>query len=191
MQDLPHLPQNLDAIFCAAGLMGAQDGFVNHRPFAGKQLELSQLIISLRHLRQGGTLVLRQNNPERATTLARICQLQSISTKVSCCKPMSAWANTSAFYVVAQEVDTSGEKSSTLIEELIAELRHVSVDDPSEQYMLERGARINALEKKFIEEGTASEMVKDMGLHLDTPWKVQAKAMADIARKNGYEVFHG
>lgn len=94
----------------------------NHRAYQapyrefveGRRLAVSQLVVALNHIREGGTIVMLMHRPETWTT----CQLMYMLSKFSeirAFKPRSAHRTKSSFYLVATNVKPHSDEAQDAV----------------------------------------------------------------------------
>lgn len=82
---------------------------VHGLPWDGIRLSLSQIILGLQSVKQGGTIVMKLSRPENAYSARILHMLDKICTNLSTCKPRTMHSDRGTFYAVAKGVGLGEE----------------------------------------------------------------------------------
>ena len=67
----------------------------------GRRLAISQIILALKGIKQGGTLVMKLSRPDHLYSARILWMLNQVSTELQTCKPLTMHRNRGSFYAVA------------------------------------------------------------------------------------------
>ncbi|KAH9478176.1 hypothetical protein JR316_0008629 [Psilocybe cubensis] len=112
--DLQHLPYDIvkspfDLVLLDGHQLRTQ---ISAKPGDMHRLSISQLIIALRTVAPGGTIIMKLPLPHKPIAARILYMLNEISTKICRWKPMSIHANRGTFYVVAFGVGLDPKKAN-------------------------------------------------------------------------------
>ncbi|THH17884.1 hypothetical protein EW146_g3020 [Bondarzewia mesenterica] len=120
------LPQNFEANFDVVILDGhflrtyLSPALTDPKEWDRHRLLISQIVIALRSIRHGGTIVLKLSHPEKLHTAQFLFMLDGISKSLCVFKPRSLHTNRGTFYAIANGVGLGyqGAKKAEYLREL-------------------------------------------------------------------------
>jgi len=77
---------------------------IHELPWDGIRLSLSQIILGLQSVKQGGTIVIKLSRPEGVYTARILYMLDKLCSSLSTCKPQTMHSDRGSFYAVAKGV---------------------------------------------------------------------------------------
>jgi hypothetical protein len=178
---LPFQSASLDLVVCDAKWVRHPDNL--RRPWNWTRLIISQLLIALRAVSSGGTVLLRLSCVERTLTGRILLAMCRIANLVRCIKPDTFQPTRSYFYALAQQVNTSSGEFRNLVVAL-ERLWYVMTFEGEEGY----GRDITPDDEDSItsEEALTSEEGLLKIVQLGTPvWNVQHNALYHFLHKKG------
>lgn len=87
---------------------------VHELPWDGIRLSLSQIILALQSVKQGGTIVIKLSRPENVYTVRILYMLDKLCSDLSTCKPRTMHSDRGSFYAVAKGLGL-GEEGGRLL----------------------------------------------------------------------------
>ena len=149
----------------------------------GWRLAISQIILALKGIKRGGTLIMKLSRPDHLYTARILWMLDQVSTELQACKPLTMHRNRGSFYAVALGVGL-GEAGRALpsfvhaFQKLWVELTFGGEDG--------RGRWITNEDLDFlISEEELALSFADRLIQLGRPvWFIQAQALAKLVSKH-------
>ena len=148
----------------------------------GWRLAISQIILALKGIKRGGTLIMKLSRPDHLYSARILCMLDQVSTELQACKPLTMHRNRGSFYAVALGVGLgkAGHALPSLVhafQKLWVELTFGG-DDGRGRWMTEEDLDF------LISEEELALSFADRLIQLGRPvWFIQAQALAKLLDK--------
>jgi hypothetical protein len=157
---------------------------VHELPWDGIRLSLSQIILGLKSVKLGGTIVIKLSRPENVYTVRILYILDKLCSDLSTCKPRTMHSDRGSFYAVAKGLGL-GEEGGRLLK----------VQNTFQCLWLEATFGGEEGRGRPLTENDLDFIVKLEDLHnhyLDrviqlarVVWKIQAEGIHNLLRKKG------
>lgn len=167
-----HIYKDLDSsfslVFCDGQVLRTHTRAPYRERFEASRLSLSQLVIAMRRIRQGGTFIMLLHKVEAWKSL-QLLRCFGRFSKVRLFKPEKKHASRSSFYMIAQEIDASHAELQNAIEQwkhtwLTLTFRRSDSSEPSEP-------SVEEVEELLTEYGeTLVELAEPI-------WKIQLRGL--------------
>ncbi|KAG6830984.1 hypothetical protein H0H92_013456 [Tricholoma furcatifolium] len=156
-------------------------------PWDHNRLLISQLILSLKAVKRGGTIMIKLSLPHKPFAAKILYMFKIISYKLCCWKPKSMHANRGTFYAVAKGVGKGQENSRIPVFLLAFQELWVSLTFGGEEG-LGRFMTPEDLDFLITEDDLMSDHL-DWLLNLGDPlWRCQADALRHLYQRRGIEL---
>lgn len=111
----PFADQNFDLVFCDGQILRTQELGDHRARGEAERLSLSQLIIAVERVSEGGTIIMLLHNPDRYRS-AKLLMLFSSFSKIELFKPETSHRHRGSFYMIARHVQNCKGKERALRE---------------------------------------------------------------------------
>jgi 23S rRNA U2552 (ribose-2'-O)-methylase RlmE/FtsJ len=141
----------------------------------GLRLSVSQLVIALNHIREGGTIVMLMHRPETWITCQSMYMLSKFS-EIRPFKPRAAHKTKSSFYLIATDVKPRSIEAQDAVRRWKATWKHLTINTHGLH-----DVTIAELEDTELAGETVEEVLRNFGAQLvnksRTIWLEQAEAL--------------
>lgn len=110
----PLADQKFDLIFCDGQVLRTHERQAHREQTEANRLTSSQLILSLQHIRHGGTLIMLLHKIEALDTIELLYSFSKFS-QIDVFKPVRKHAIRSTFYLIAREVQPGAESAVSAV----------------------------------------------------------------------------